>query len=193
MGDGRVALILDVLGLAQSSGLVETRQEKEASGMVLEERDERDVENKQSLLLFESKEGGRMAVELSMVARLEEFARESVEKTGELEVVQYRGQIMPLIRVSAVLGETGENKEADEAGPMQVVVYANEGRNIGLVVEQILDIVEECVELQQPAKRAGVRGTMVLQKKVTDLLDVKELVRMSGGEESPAEEGHSDE
>lgn len=130
-----------------------------------------------------------MAVELSVVARLEEFPRERVEKSGEREVVQYRGQIMPLIRVAEILGENGPpaRGEADN-GPMQVVVYAEDGRNVGLVVEQILDIVEESLVLQQPARRPGVRGTMVIQKKVTDLLDVKELVRMSGGEGAVANE-----
>jgi len=182
LGDGRVALILDVRGLALSAGLVDTRQEREAAAAQSEERAEQSAEGKQSLLVFENKEGGRMAIELSMVARLEEFARESVEKTGEREVVQYRGQIMPLIHVTELLGgDAILGEEMQKNTPMQVVVYADEGRNVGLVVEQILDIVEETLVLQQPAKRAGVRGTMVIQKKVTDLLDVRELVRLSGG------------
>ncbi len=156
---------------------------------MLEEPGQQAADGKQSLLVFENKDGGRMAIQLSMVARLEEFPPETVEKTGDREVVQYRGQIMPLVRVSdALSGETSAGNAAPESGPMQVVVYADEGRNIGLVVEQILDIVEENLVLQQPARRAGVLGTMVIQKKVTDLIDVKELVRLSGGIEAPATE-----
>jgi len=121
-----------------------------------------------------------MAIELSLVARLEEIARETVEKAGERDVLQYRGQILPLISVSDVLER--EEKQKRVANPhdrMQVVVCTEEGCAIGLVVEQILDIVEEELVLEHPAKRAGVRGTAVIQRKVTDLLDLKELVRLA--------------
>jgi two-component system chemotaxis sensor kinase CheA len=190
LGDGRVALILDVRGLAESAGLVDPRHEGDAEKELEEEQTETESAGKQSLLVFESGGGSRMAVELSMVARLEEFPRESVEKTGEREVVQYRGQIMPLIRVRELLEtEDGAVKGRSSEGPVQVVVYANGGKTVGLVVEQILDIVVENVVLQQPAKRLGVRGTMVIRKKVTDLLDVMELIRMRAGEEAPVQEG----
>jgi len=191
LGDGRVALILDVRGLAQSSGLVDTRQEQESSAALVDEKGGEHAEGKQSLLVFENKQGGRLAVELSMVARLEEFPRENVEKSGDREVIQYRGNIMPLIRVADVLGDGYREKSGDLRGPVQVVVYAEDGRNVGLVVEQILDIVEENISLQQPARRAGIRGSMVIQRKVTDLLDVKELVRLSSaGPETPEPEAH---
>ncbi|HET7108487.1 MAG TPA: chemotaxis protein CheA [Candidatus Acidoferrum sp.] len=194
LGDGRVALILDVRGLAESAGLVDRRQQDKAEQELGQLQSEADEAGKQSLLVFESGAGNRMAIELAMVARLEEFPRESVERTGEREVVQYRGQIMPLIRVGEVLqkesgGTDGTVNGAGGDGPVQVVVYAEGGKTVGLVVEQILDIVEETVELQQPARRPGVRGTMVIQKKVTDLLDVMELVRMRGGGEVPVLEG----
>ena len=197
LGDGRVALILDVRGLApffrQGKELArlsdsgrETDEERERS----EDKAGAEIAGKQSLLVFESGAGSRMAIELSMVARLEEFPRESVEKTGEREVVQYRGQIMPLVRVEEMLEtEKAAAKSGASSGPVQVVVYADGERTVGLVVEQILDIVEENVVLQQPAKRPGVRGTMVIQKKVTDLLDVTELVRMRMTEEAPVREG----
>jgi two-component system chemotaxis sensor kinase CheA len=182
LGDGRVALILDVRGLAESAGIVDVRHEEEAEQGMTRGRTETDGGERQSLLVFENRAGSRMAIELSMVARLEEFPRGSVEKTGEREVVQYRGKIMPLIRVEGMLEtENATAKNGAGEGPIQVVVYADGEHTVGLVVGQILDIVEEKVVLQQPAKRPGVRGTMVIQKKVTDLLDVMELVRMNQG------------
>ena len=187
LGDGHVALILDVRGLAQSAGLVDVRDEKETVADRSEEKTSESADGKLSLLVFEGKQGGRMAIELDMVSRLEEFPWENIERTGQREVIQYRGQIMPLIRVCDVLDAGPPAESAREKDtPMQVVVYKNDGRNIGLVVEQILDIVEEGIALQQPVKRTGVRGTMVIQKRVTDLLDVKELVRMFEGGESAA-------
>jgi two-component system, chemotaxis family, sensor kinase CheA len=125
-----------------------------------------------------------MAIPLALVARLEEFARSAVENTGHQEVVQYRGQIMPLIRVSEVV-ELAENAQSggssktvvDPQASLQVVVYAEQGRSVGLVVERILDIVEEEFVLERPAERAGILGSAVVQQRVTDLLDVQAVVQ----------------
>jgi two-component system chemotaxis sensor kinase CheA len=127
-----------------------------------------------------------MAIPLSLVARLEEFPRNKVESAGERQVVQYRGQIMPLIRVAEAVGSRGdEGPAADGQGqgqnqnqsPLQVVVYAEQGRSVGLVVERVLDIVEEDVVVERMAERAGILGSAVVQQRVTDLLDVPGVVR----------------
>ncbi|HYW66134.1 MAG TPA: chemotaxis protein CheA [Candidatus Dormibacteraeota bacterium] len=180
LGDGELALILNVRGLAQRAGLIGGERKVRHRDSGCEVAEEPAGNTKNALLIFQSGSGGRMAIELSLVARLEEIARENVEKAGEREVVQYRGQILPLIHVSDVL-ENG-NKQQHAASlddPLQVVVCREEGCAFGLVVDKVLDIAEEAVLLEQPAKRAGVRGTAVIQRKVTDLLDLKELVRLA--------------
>jgi len=174
MGDGRVALILDVLGLAQSSNVVsESRERTLADGEI--QAVTTSVE-KQTMLLFQCGANGRMAMDLALVARLEEFKTELIETAGDRQVVQYRGQIMPLIRVSEFL-QPGGSVQGDAPETMQVVVYSEKGRSVGLVVERILDIVEEDIVPQQPSKRAGLLGSAVIQQRVTDLLDVHGLVR----------------
>ena len=174
MGDGRVALILDVLGLAQSANVVGGSREhtlaKESGATV-------PGAQKQTMLLLQCGVQGRMAMELSLVARLEEFKPELIEKAGEQLVVQYRGEIMPLIRISDVLHLAKCESQGKEAGKTQVVVYSEDGRSVGLVVDRILDIVEESFVQQQPAKREGLFGSAVIQQKVTDLLDVHSLIR----------------
>jgi len=176
-----LALILNVRGLAQRAGLIggESKASYRESGH--EGAGETSQEGKESLLTFQNGREGRMAIELSRVARLEEITREDVEKAGEKDVVQYRGQILPLIHVSDVL-ENGETQKeaASRDGRLQVVVCTQEGSAFGLVVEQVLDIVKEKVVLEHPAKRVGVRGTAVIQRKVTDLVDLDELVRLGG-------------
>jgi chemotaxis protein histidine kinase CheA len=179
MGDGKVALILDALGLAQRANVVSAVHDH-----AVEHRESSTVEkiagNRQTLLLFQTGKHGRMAIPLSLVARLEEFAGSKVESTGQRQVVQYRGQIMPLIRVAEALDlpESERGPTAAEADvPMQVVVYAERGRSVGLVVERILDIVEEDVVLDRLAERAGILGTAVVQQRVTDMLDVPGVVR----------------
>jgi two-component system chemotaxis sensor kinase CheA len=176
MGDGKVALILDALGLAQRANVISAVHAHAAEGREQSAAD-KPAGNRQTLLLFQTGKNGRMAVPLSLVARLEEFARSAVESAGQRQVVQYRGQIMPLIRVAEAvdlpLGEFATDAEA----PLQVVVYAEGGRSVGLVVERILDIVEEDVVVERVADRAGVLGSAVVQQHVTDLLDVPGLVR----------------
>jgi two-component system, chemotaxis family, sensor kinase CheA len=175
MGDGRVALILDVLGIAQSANVVNEGRERglnekaaaPASGSA----------EMETVLLLQCGGEGRLAMDLSLVARLEEFPRDLIERAGDREVVQYRGQIMPLIRISEILKMGTPARAADDSGVLQVVVYSEQGRNIGLVVDRILDIIEESIDRQQPVKRGGLLGSAVIQEHVTDLLDVAQLVR----------------
>jgi two-component system, chemotaxis family, sensor kinase CheA len=187
MGDGKMALILDVLGLAQRARVI-----NEVRDRAVTDKDSRQtsgpVESQQrnAVLLFQSGDHGRMAIDLSLVARLEEFPREVVEYAGDQEVVQYRGQIMPLVRVSEALRIA---RAAADSAPhsLQVVVYANAGRSVGLVVDRILDIVEESFVIQRHADRKGVLGSAVIQKKVTDILDVPGLLAAAEGNLSLAE------
>ncbi|HET6370806.1 MAG TPA: chemotaxis protein CheA, partial [Nitrospiria bacterium] len=100
LGDGRVALILDVPGLARNAKVVsESKEQKTVLGRAVVQEKSTD---KTTLLLF-SVGKGRMGIPLSMVARLEEFEPSKIERTGNQEVVQYRGEIMPLIRLTDVL------------------------------------------------------------------------------------------
>jgi two-component system chemotaxis sensor kinase CheA len=126
------------------------------------------------MLLFQCGESGRMAVELSAVARLEEFSPDALESSGEQDTVQYRGDIMPLIRLSQVL--YGGPKSGNENEPLQVVVHMESGRHVGLVVDRILDVVDEPFLLKRQMARRGVLGSAVIQKKITDVVDVPGLL-----------------
>lgn len=83
---------------------------------------------------------------------------------------------MPLIRVSEALEKQGGEAPARDQDSLQVVVYSDQGRSVGLVVDRILDIVEESFVLQPQAGREGVSGSGVIQKQVTDILDVPGLL-----------------
>ncbi|HMD97487.1 MAG TPA: chemotaxis protein CheW [Terriglobia bacterium] len=183
MGDGKVALILDVMGLAHRASVIsELRERGLLEDNKAEAADDR-LEEQQTLLLFQSPDDGRMAVPLSLVTRLEEFPCSEIEKTGTQEVVQYRGSILPLIRISALLTERrrkarrAPGRPASQDGKVQVVVYSDQERSIGLIVDRILDIVEENLSLQQTSARGGIRGSAVIQGRVTEILDLESLVR----------------
>jgi len=171
MGDGRVALILDVLGIAQRAGVIsEVRDRVLADKLpILQDR----WDKRQTLLLFDVGKDRRLAIPLSMVARLENVPRAAVEKANNREVVQYRGQIMPLLRLAGVLGVPPRDEQEDQ---IQVVVYGERGRSFGLVVDQIHDIGDFEIELQYAAHDCTVLGTTVIQQRVTDILDVPKII-----------------
>jgi two-component system, chemotaxis family, sensor kinase CheA len=179
MGDGKVALILDVLGLAQRASVVtETRDraltEKAAAATAGE---------MQTFLLFSGPGNSRMAIPLSTLARLEEFPAAQVEMSGSEWVTQYRGQILPLIRLSVVLEERRNRPRArqtpppPDSGPIRVLVLNHEGRSFGLVVERILDIVEDRADVKSAATRAAVLYSVVIGERVTELLDIPAILR----------------
>ncbi len=178
MGDGRVALILDVLGIGQCSGiLTEFLEQGRAAG---QQRTQSDLEQ-QRLLLFRAGSFGRLAVPLSLVARLEEFPRSGIERASGGEVVQYRGQILPLVSLRRVLEP--DAPEPDESpDPVQVVVFNDRDSSVGMVVDEILDVTEDAVTVRQESDRAGLLGSAVVGKQVTDFLDLNEVIRASGGD-----------
>jgi two-component system, chemotaxis family, sensor kinase CheA len=190
MGDGRVALILDVLGLAQRANVVREVRDRTGRGMEGKQLPGAAAGNGRTVLLFQCGENGRMAIDLAQVARLEEFGRDAVEVAAGQEAVQYRGQILPLVRVSEALASTRQKVAGDRDEFLQVVVYTGQERTVGLVVDRILDIVEECFVVQRQAGRRGVVGSAVIQKRVTDILDVPGLIAaISSGELPTAERG----
>ena len=176
MGDGRVALILDVPGLAQKAKVL-----AEGHDVIPDENlnpvGVEGLRDEHTLLLAENGAEGRVAIPLSMVARLEEFPRTVVERAGSQEVMQYRGQIIPLVRLSQIIPAESDAEMLANAGSIQVVVYAEGGRTVGLIVDRIVDIVEERAAVESLSPRAGILGSFVTQRHVTDLLDMPSLMR----------------
>jgi two-component system chemotaxis sensor kinase CheA len=180
MGDGTVALILDVLGLAHASGILaggnETVHEQEV------ESGSAGSEQKEKLVLFTGRAGSRIAVPLDMLARLEIIPGAMVERSGNQWVTQYRGDILPLIRISHALEERRQPASAEGVltfpteETLQVLVLESGGQSVGLVVHKILDIVESAVGAESPATRAGVLHSSVIEERVTELLDVPAIL-----------------
>jgi len=186
MGDGKVALILDVLGLAQEAHVLSESRDRSKTEKPEEQTNASD---RQTLLLFNAGDNSRLAIPLSTVARLEEFPLSIIERAGGQEVVQYRGQILPLIEVSQYLPRTAT--EIARPDPVQVVVYSDCGRNVGLMVGKINDIVEEALTIKRDAPRRGIAGSVVIQDKVTDLLDVPGIIREAEPNFYPATQEHA--
>ncbi len=173
MGDGRVALILDVMGLAQSAHVVSGTRDR-----TLTDSGDRNDSNKaliHTLLVLGVGPDRRFALPIGQVTRLEKIAIDTVEHADHQEVVQYRGEILPLIRLADTLGVPSNT--SDER-LMEVVVYTESGRSVGLVVDRIVDIVETELIHLRPAHRIGLTHSAVIQGHVTDLLDLPAVIRM---------------
>jgi two-component system chemotaxis sensor kinase CheA len=191
MGDGKVALILDVLGLAQRASVVTETRDRALTEKVKESAATTD---KQTFLLFAGPGDSRMAIPIGTLARLEEFPVSQVEMSGSQWVTQYRGQILTLIRLQVVLEERRNRLRAlqtpptADSGPIQVLVLHHEGRTFGLVVDRILDIVEDRADVKSAAARASVLYTVVIGDRVTELLDIPAILRSadSGAQHQPA-------
>ncbi|MGE0443292.1 MAG: chemotaxis protein CheW [Gemmatimonadales bacterium] len=184
LGDGRVALILDVNGLAQQAGVATSHKDRP---MVTNDAGANGGNERVTLLLFRVGDR-RLAVPLSAIARLEEFPRSTIEHSGSRQVVQYREEIMPLVSLETMLGGFGGSAEADGPEMCQVVVYTRDGRSVGLVVDQILDIVEQHLNVERRGRQGILAGSAVIQDKVTDLLDLAAAVEQAGLEwDEPAE------
>jgi len=171
MGDGAVALIIDVLGVAKAAGAIGERR-----GAVPTEVVPTVSSDEEELLLCRGAGDGVVAIPLASVARLEKIAAASVERAGEEEVVQYRGHIMPMLRLSSLLGD---RLGADERETLDVVVHGR-GRGVGVVVGEILDIVQSSTAIARRSTRPGVVGSLVVKGRVTELLDLNKLIEMAG-------------
>jgi two-component system chemotaxis sensor kinase CheA len=178
MGDGRVALILDVLGIAQQARVVDEVRDRGLADSI--EGADESVADREELLLAEIGDGSRLAIPLRAVDRLEEFRTGLIERAGGTPAVQYRDRILPLVSIAGQLGfPGGVAVDGSGDGLLQVVVHSAGDRSIGLVVERILDIVEEVVRIQRPSPKAGVVGSAVIQSRVTEVLDVDAFVRLA--------------
>ena len=166
MGDGRVALILDVGGIARTRAIGAAHAtEPEAQVGTVDSR---------ALLVLEVSQGRRAALPLTAVSRLEEFELGRVERSGGVEVVQYRDGILPLLRLAPAIG-LAESPPAEDQ--ISVVVHEDGQHRVGIVIDRVLDVVEEQVVPTEVGRRNGVLGSAVVQDKVTDLVDLDAVVR----------------
>ncbi|CCH90892.1 Chemotaxis protein histidine kinase [Modestobacter italicus] len=170
LGDGAVALILDVQALARRALRAESAERQEhrlAAAAATATTSER-----QRMLLAAIGGGRRVAIPLDTVTRLEQVRSETVERVGSREVVQYRGAILPIVRLDRHLGAFGDS----EREVLEVIVYADHGRSVAIVVEEILDIVDGEAAVQSDIDDLGLLGSAVIGDRVTELLDVRAAI-----------------
>jgi two-component system chemotaxis sensor kinase CheA len=168
LGDGSVIMILDPNGIARASGIVggsEARHKQAEAAQTASLTDER-----VAMLLFRAGRPDRLAVPLSLVARLEDIPRDKIESSSGKPVTQYRARLMPLVPLSGAI-------DPDRAS-ISVLVFNDTDRGMardrcmGLVVDEIVDVVEDKLEIQLSGARPGLLGTAVIAGRATDVIDI---------------------
>jgi two-component system chemotaxis sensor kinase CheA len=167
LGDGSVIMIIDPNGIAGAMA-------SHASSAVAEnsEDEQEDLQQKAmtgqnaiSLLLFRAGAPEPKAVPLSLVTRLEEFDISKIERSNGRDLVQYRGALMPLVYVN-----DGDSHKTEGTQPM--LVFSDAGRSMGLVVDEIVDIVEDRMNIEVGSERPGVLGSAIVKERATEIIDL---------------------
>lgn len=178
LGDGSVALILDLAALARRSGMTLLEEKREEAATASRH-------SRRTLVLLSASHGERMAIPIECVERLESLPETAREMSGGNEVIQYRGEILRLSRMESLLDERRtvprqlEAVPPAEEGRFAAVVVRTNATQLPVVMEvgRIVGIVNVETEKLSPATRSGVVGSLVIQERVTELLDVDALLQ----------------
>lgn len=171
LGDGSVIMILDPNGIARATGVGADGPVEDATRAAL--IGARSGE-RTALLLFRAGDETPKAVPLGLVARLEDLPAASIEVSGSQPLVQYRGKLMPLVPMS------GHWMPPQPGTRQAVLVFSDQHRAMGLMVDAILDVVEEHLDIEGSHDRPGFLGSAVICGKVTDVMDCAWWLRQAG-------------
>ena len=173
MGDGKVALILDISNLAQ---MVELSNVSEANQITKVAQAEADAaKDKAALLTFKNGETEHFAAPLNIVERIERIQTSTIEQIGNSKVVQYRGGALPLYELSQV----ADFKPLPAREQQEVIVFKVKDRELGLMVTPPVDALEVSLDIDEGTlKQAAISGSMIINEHTTFLVDVFEMVKL---------------
>ena len=161
LGDGSVIMILDPNGIANRTGEITVGDSQGVEGKA--KADASDGETT-SMLVFRAGGNEVRAVPLALVARLEEIDVENIEHSNGRPLVQYRGKLMPLVFIDG-------GYQMKTEGRQPTLVFQDLERTMGLVVDEIVDIVDDVLNVELTADQDGLVGSAVIDGKATDLID----------------------
>lgn len=179
LGDGSVILILDLKGIS-----VETGAGQGAAGLVEgdDEADAGELPATSALLVFRAANDALQAAPLSNVSRIEEVAAEQIERVDGRSVIQYRGRLMPIIGPDAAAATAWSGAEQ-----RPLLVFTRDDRSVGLLVNEIVDIVDSAIEPDMGASGPGTLGGLIIGGVAAELIDVAYYWRRAFQNEAGAE------
>ena len=126
----------------------------------------------ESMLVFRAGSPNPKAVLLSLVTRLEEIDAKTIEMSSGRPLVQYRGQLMPLVPVN-------DQVRIKTSGTQPVLVFSDDERSMGLVVDEIVDIVEDRLDIELASEQSGVIGSAVIKGQATEVIDIAHFLPLA--------------
>ncbi|MFZ4125041.1 MAG: hybrid sensor histidine kinase/response regulator [Rickettsiales bacterium] len=171
LGDGSVIMILDPNGMARALGDPELSGKEEVENNLINSADR--VTN---FLIFTTGGGAPKTVPLELVSRLEDVEVDKIEVSAGSKVVQYRGDLMQLMSLP------GCDFPTPKDGEVPVIVFTYDRKTIGLVIDEIIDIVQAPVEIKGNSHQEHFLGSMVINGKTTDVVDVGYILKEIGGD-----------
>ena len=164
LGDGSVIMIIDPNGIAQALGTTATSQFQSTAAANAGDAAGQTAPAT-SLLLFRAGSAQPKAVPLSLVTRLEEIDARKIELSNGRHMIQYRGQLMPLVRMD-------ESVKVRSEGAQPLLVFSDGLRSMALVVDEIIDIVEGRLDIEVSGGSDGVLGSAIVKGQATEIVDV---------------------
>ncbi len=173
MGDGKVALILDISNLAHTAELAAVSEAGQMARAAEEEA--RTLKDMAALLTFKNTDAGHFAAPLNLVERIERIKTADIERIGDRKVVQYRGGALPLYELSQV----AEFDPLPEKELQEVIVFKVKNRELGLMVTPPVDTMEVMLDVDESTlKQPAINGSMIINGHTTLLVDIFELVKI---------------
>jgi two-component system, chemotaxis family, sensor kinase CheA len=163
LGDGSVIMILDSNGVSNAASL--TMLSDTAGREGAETDDYAAADDNVSLLVFRAGTPEPKAIPLSLVTRLEEIDCRKIEMSNGRHMVQYGGQLMPLMRIN-------EDVVIKSDGAQSLLVFSDGQRSMGLVVDEVIDIVEDKLEIWAGTEGNGVLGSAIIRGQATEIIDI---------------------
>lgn len=168
LGDGQVALILDITGVAGHTGLTSTDQNEVTDAAQASDRSSEPI----PMLLFTNHPNEQFGVPMNCVSRIERVRADKIETVAGQEVLHYHDRTLPLISLETSLN--ARPRELDSR--CFIIVFQAGKREVGLIAPTILDIRDLPCDLDtQMFDDEGLFGSLVLDGKATRIVDTYEL------------------
>ncbi|WP_226578774.1 hybrid sensor histidine kinase/response regulator [Acuticoccus sediminis] len=162
LGDGRVIMIVDPNGVRSAAA---TPSEASMAPSNTEEEEAENQEDKQLLLMFRAASHNRKALPISLITRLEDVCLTDADQSEGQWHIQYNNELIPLVWFGAPPDPTSKERKP-------LLVMSDDGKSMGLLVDEIVDIVEDVVDVQIPSEQQGILGSAIIGGAHAEVIDV---------------------
>ena len=169
LGDGRVIMIVDPNGVRSAAA------NPNDAGMSAATKDAEEAEpavDRQLLLMFRADTPNRKALPISLITRLEDIDLAEADHSSGQWHIKYNKELIPLVWF-------GDAPDQGSRTRKPLLVMSDAGRSMGLIVDEILDIVEDSVEVQIPSEQNGILGSAIIGGAAAEVIDVAHFLGLA--------------